>query len=284
MEDESSYHPRVIQAEAPEEEPGLFDALLCRPRTCCRTECLEPEESRTCCEVREGEVPCSFPAAPCQWTTYAEEVGEAPPRTIPPELAPPLYVPQVFDKLRLVDVLGQEEGTVVDCSPGAEERQAREEEQRRILQTVVRAFVRMMLRGVLLSLVLDDGSLLPAVCSLDRRLELLEIQVCGGEQVNLPFRDIGMVCTQEDMAAVRGAIPGGAFLDASCVALVLSGRRFLAFRFENPRAREYFEVSLGVLVAGRGTPRERDPQVPAELPPLAARLLSSSAGGLPTKC
>lgn len=255
-----SLPPLVFQVEPRGQEPGLLDALFCRSSECCRTDCPEGGDEN-CCVVREGECVVR------QWTPYAEEVRESSTEAVMPEPAL-LCVPEAFDRLRLAYIVSTDH---VD-GPG-EDGPAEDEEQRRILQAVVQGFVRALLRGVLVSLVLDDGTSLPAVCSLDRRLEVLEIQARSSPEalpeepptvsskphyrVEIPLRDISMVCTQEEIGVVREAIPGGGFLDSSCVALVLSGRRFLALSLEDPRVREYFEVSLGVLVDGRGSPRSR---------------------------
>lgn len=273
--------------EVTEERPGTGLFASCRPHACCESEIVF--DNALCCEAREDDgcvvgrgwvVPADEPQRSSEIvTTVGHTESETKGDREDTQKPPPLYVPPIFDKLHLSEVVA-----AADVRPDHPEQAKRpeEEEQRRICQTVVRAFVRSMLRGVLVSLVLDDGGSLPTLCSLDRRLEHFELQAKGGPQVVLPFRDIAMVCTQDEMHAVSGAIPGGATLDACCVALMLSGRRFLALRFGAPRTREYFEVSLGVLMAARGSPREpRAPPVAAELAPLAARLLSSSAGGLP---
>jgi len=152
-----------------------------------------------------------------------------------------LEPPPEFDQARGV-VFG-------DGAAGAS--QAVEEEQERCLQTSLKAFTRAMLRGVGVSVLLDDGRSRLAEARMDSGLTHLVLHVPNAQHP-IALGSIESVSCPEDGWLPAGAPSGGQF-DESCATLVMEGGQFLTLVFDGSRTREYFEMCLKVLILAQET-------------------------------
>lgn len=222
---------------------GLFGALFgnyCRPI---------PEDPM-CCSCRdEGEL---LTAA---WRESVEQDDSALPKFSNPGGAgggtcespasrgvpPVLQVPPEFDLVRL-DKYRE--------APSSDSRTP--EEQQRLLQVCLRSFARALLRGIRMSVLLDDGRTLLTEASLDSELTHLVLHM-PNVQCPVALRSIEKICSPDEVTAGAVLTTNQAYLDERCTTLVLRGGQFLTFVFEAFRAREYFEMCLKVVILAKGT-------------------------------
>jgi len=110
------------------------------------------------------------------------------------------------------------------------------------LQDMVKSFVREMLQGVLLDVVLEDGSLMTCRCRMDNRLVVLSLQV---REVLREIRmlDIQEVCSGDELERINTTTP----LDDLCVTLVMVNDQCVSFKFRDTLSREHFATSLKIL-------------------------------------
>jgi len=153
---------------------------------------------------------------------------------------PVLQVPPEFDLVR-IDRFGE--------SPGASSRTA--EEQQQLLQVCLRTFARALLRGIRMSVLLDDGRTLLTEASLDSELTHLVLHM-PNVQCPVALRCIEKICSPDEVSAGAVLTTNQAYLDERCTTLVLRGGQFLTFVFEASRSREYFEMCLKVVILAKG--------------------------------
>jgi hypothetical protein len=151
-----------------------------------------------------------------------------------------LQVPAEFDLVRL-DRFG--EATPSSRTP---------EEQQRLLQVCLRSFARALLRGIRMSVLLDDGRTLLTEASLDSELTHLVLHM-PNVQCPVALRCIEKICSPDEVTAGAVLTTNQAYLDERCTTLVLRGGQFLTFVFEASRSREYFEMCLKVVILAKGT-------------------------------
>lgn len=218
---------------------GFFEGLLgnfCRPHS------KPPEDIILCCSCRDdGELLTSA------WRESLEsadsEIPKLPqypcdsPRTrrgVPPVL----QVPPEFDFVRL-DRFGEASSS---RSP---------EEQQQLLQACLRSFARALLRGIRMSVLLDDGRTLLTEASLDSELTHLVLHM-PNVQCPVALRCIEKICSPDEVTAGSVLTTNQAYLDERCTTLVLRGGQFLTFVFETSKSREYFEMCLKVVILAKG--------------------------------
>lgn len=160
----------------------------------------------------------------------------APARGVPPVL----QVPPEFDIVRL-DRFGE--------GPGTSTRSP--EEQQQLLQMCLRTFARALLRGIRMSVLLDDGRTLLTEASLDSELTHLVLHM-PNVQCPVALRCIEKICSPDEVSAGAVLTTNQAYLDERCTTLVLRGGQFLTFVFEASRSREYFEMCLKVVILAKG--------------------------------
>lgn len=124
------------------------------------------------------------------------------------------------------------------------------ETQRQGLQACVRTFTRTLLRGISVSVLLDDGCTCLAEARMDSELTHLVLHVPNAQHP-VSLRSIESVAPPEEawLPQVGGARLGQ--LDLCCATLLIEGGQFLTLVFDTPRTREYFEVCLKVLILAR---------------------------------
>jgi len=220
---------------------SLFGSLL---GGYCRQEAKDP----MCCSCRdEGELltdafrrsldadDAALPKLVGQ-PLAASNSDQAAGRGVPPVL----QVPPEFDLVR-IDRFGE--------SPGASSRTA--EEQQQLLQMCLRSFARALLRGIRMSVLLDDGRTLLTEASLDSELTHLVLHM-PNVQCPVALRCIEKICSPDEVSAGAVLTTNQAYLDERCTTLVLRGGQFLTFVFEASRSREYFEMCLKVVILAKG--------------------------------
>jgi len=120
-----------------------------------------------------------------------------------------------------------------------EEQKAQEMAQ---LQTMIRDFVKEVLQGVVLDVVLEDGSLLPCKCTMDNRLTIISLQV---REIIRHIRliDVQEICSGKELQNIHTTTP----LDDFCVTFAMSNDQCVTFKFKNVAAREHFSTCMKVL-------------------------------------
>lgn len=178
---------------------------------------------------------------------------------------PVLQVPPEFDLVRL-DRFGD--------SPGASSRTP--EEQQQLLQMCLRTFARALLRGIRMSVLLDDGRTLLTEASLDSELTHLVLHM-PNVQCPVALRCIEKICSPDEVSAGAVLTTNQAYLDERCTTLVLRGGQFLTFVFEASRSREYFEMCLKVVILAKGGANMDEPEGGATAEPQNALLLPAQS-------
>lgn len=120
------------------------------------------------------------------------------------------------------------------------------EQQRSMLQTILKNFAKELTAGVVLSVVDQDGRPSDYACRLDRKMtQITMLLEDTGTTKALVFSDIERICSPEEVRNLRSANPF--FIDECCTTVVLTGQRFVTFRLESVAAREYLMLCLQVL-------------------------------------
>jgi len=120
-----------------------------------------------------------------------------------------------------------------------EEQKAREMAK---LQNMIRGFVREVLQGVHLDVVLEDASLMPCRCCMDNKLSVLSLQV-GDIVRHIAMTSIQEICSGKELKHIRTTTP----LDDLCATLVMRNDQCVTFKFKNVQAREHFATCMKVL-------------------------------------
>lgn len=110
------------------------------------------------------------------------------------------------------------------------------------LKGMMTEFVKELLQGIILNVVLEDGQLVPCLCSLDHGLGTLALRL--SEVVRqIKLVEILEICSGRELRHLRTPTP----LDDLCVTLVLKSDMCVSFKFKTIENREKFATSLKVL-------------------------------------
>mmetsp|Transcript_34237 Transcript_34237/g.91389 ORF Transcript_34237/g.91389 Transcript_34237/m.91389 type:complete len:210 (-) Transcript_34237:80-709(-) len=110
------------------------------------------------------------------------------------------------------------------------------------LEGMVKEFVRDMMRGFSLNVVLEDGSLISCRCFIDNKLALLTLQVRDVVQY-VRMTEIIEICSGRELRNIGTTTP----LDDLCVTLVMTNDQCVSFKFRDATAREHFSTCIKVL-------------------------------------
>lgn len=134
------------------------------------------------------------------------------------------------------------------------------QEQRQCLQACLRAFTRSLLRGITVSVMLDDGCTCLAEARMDSELTHLVLHVPNAQHP-VALKSIESVSLPDESWLPQVQRPHMGQVDLCCVTLIIEGGQFLTLVFDSPRTREYFEVCLKVLILAResNSPASRQP-------------------------
>lgn len=153
----------------------------------------------------------------------------------------------------------------------------RPEEQRRLLKATLQAFTRAMVSGVCMRVLLDDGRTLLTETSLDSDLTHLVLHMANAQRP-VALHAIESVCAPDDMT--QEFVANQNFVDLRCTTLLLRDGQFISFVFDSVRTREFFEVSMKLLLVVKGShrPKHRGPlpvPSPSPLPNIKPALKAS---------
>mmetsp|Transcript_89465 Transcript_89465/g.186923 ORF Transcript_89465/g.186923 Transcript_89465/m.186923 type:complete len:236 (+) Transcript_89465:327-1034(+) len=111
-------------------------------------------------------------------------------------------------------------------------------------------FVRTLLRGIIVEILLDDGTVLTPRASLNYGMTELFLSLQDIQQV-IMLEDVENIVTPSQLEDRQRCLLGGVrdHLDDRCCTLFLSTTEFVTFRFDNERHREYFATCLSLLIA-----------------------------------
>lgn len=141
-----------------------------------------------------------------------------------------------------------------------------------LVQGALSTFVRSMRAGVILEVLLDDGSTLAPEATLNADLTLLTLSVNQAEG-HIPLKEIECIASLVDLEQ-KGLLEFmQPHLDAHCCTLILESSEFVTFRFDNERHREFFAACLTLLV-----PRLAKGRTRGRAPPAAAHGGGSGSG------
>lgn len=110
------------------------------------------------------------------------------------------------------------------------------------LQGVIRDFVKEVLRGIELDVVLEDGSCMSCNCWMDSRLSVLSLRVRDVVR-EICMSDIDQICSGKELKTIRTTTP----LDKNCTTFVLANDQCVTFKFPDVQAREHFATCMKVL-------------------------------------
>lgn len=145
-----------------------------------------------------------------------------------------LHVPPDFS-VRSVDSASTGSGYV----SLTEEQKAREMMK---LQNMIREFVKEVLQGVYLDVVLEDGQLMSCRCCMDNKLSIISLQVRDIVR-QISMTEIQEICSGKELRNLRTTTP----LDDLCATLVMSNDQCVSFKFKDIPAREHFATCMKVL-------------------------------------
>mmetsp|Transcript_135429 Transcript_135429/g.235527 ORF Transcript_135429/g.235527 Transcript_135429/m.235527 type:complete len:209 (-) Transcript_135429:163-789(-) len=120
-----------------------------------------------------------------------------------------------------------------------EEQKAREMMK---LQNMIREFVKEVLQGVFLDVVLEDGQTMSCRCCMDNKLTVISLQVRDIVR-QISMTEIQEICSGKELRNLRTTTP----LDDLCTTLVMSNDQCVSFKFKDVPAREHFATCMKVL-------------------------------------
>lgn len=145
-----------------------------------------------------------------------------------------------------------------------------------LLQEAMMTFIRTLLRGVCIEVLLDDGSVLFPEASLNYELTHLILHVNENEaQRAIALKDVESVATPLDLEQRNIVTSIQPYLDERCCTLIIRDYEFVTFRFDTERLREYFASCLRLLITA---PSGEPPSAALEL---ASEVVQSGSGEAP---
>lgn len=217
---------------------GMFSGFF---RTCSPQASCTPQSCSSCQPAAAQErITVGDPSAPTDepFTLHAEsQVPRLPPRgDALGSRARRLAVPAIFTRFQFSVIytqLGATQGTLMD-------------QQKTMLQAILKHFTKDLTCGVMLTVVDQDGRCSQYFCRLDRGMTQITMQSDDSTPAKaLVLRDVERICSPEEVRNLRSSSPF--FIDECCTTVVLVGQRFVTFRLESVAAREYLMLGLQVL-------------------------------------
>jgi len=108
-----------------------------------------------------------------------------------------------------------------------------------IIHEAMSTFVRTLVRGICIEVLLDDGSVIFPQTSLNSEMTHLTLDVNEAQRA-IPLQDVESVATSTELRTKNILTSIQPYLDERCCTLVLRGFEFVTFRLDNERHREYF--------------------------------------------
>jgi len=119
-----------------------------------------------------------------------------------------------------------------------------------IIHEAMSTFVRTLVRGICIEVLLDDGSVIFPQTSLNSEMTHLTLDVNEAQRA-IPLQDVESVATSTELRTKNILTSIQPYLDERCCTLVLRGFEFVTFRLDNERHREYFAACLALLITRR---------------------------------
>jgi hypothetical protein len=130
-----------------------------------------------------------------------------------------------------------------------------------LVQEVMMSFIRTLLRGICVEVLLDDGTVLLPEASLNYELTQLILDVSDDQaqqrttdgamiqgRRNILLKDIETVATPSELARMNIMTSTQPHLDDRCCTLIIRDFEFVTFRFDTERLCEYFASCLKILI------------------------------------
>jgi len=140
-------------------------------------------------------------------------------------------------------------------------------EQPQLIQEVMMSFIRTLLRGVCIEVLLDNGSVLLPEASLNYELTHLILDVSEDQmrqrttdgvhvqgRRSIPLADIQRVATPSDLSKMNIQTSTQLFLDERCCTLIIKDFEFVTLRFDTERLCDYFASCLRILISAPSSP------------------------------
>lgn len=124
-----------------------------------------------------------------------------------------------------------------------------------LLNEAMASFIRTLLRGICIEVLLDDGSIILPETTLNYELTNLTLNV-NEVRRTIPLADVESVASLQDLERRDILTSIQPFLDERCVTLVMRDCQFVTFRLGTERHREYFAACLALLIT-RGSDEAR---------------------------
>merc|ERR1719210_3029306 len=145
-----------------------------------------------------------------------------------------------------------------------------------LVREAITTFIRTLLRGICIEVLLDDGSVLFPETSLNYELTHLMLDV-NEAQRSIPLQDVESVATPHDLRRRNILTSIQPFLDDRCCTLIIRGFEFVTFRLDTERHREYFAACLALLIARSDETEDLKHHLPGAASPVDAGAVIRSA-------
>mmetsp|Transcript_49464 Transcript_49464/g.78268 ORF Transcript_49464/g.78268 Transcript_49464/m.78268 type:complete len:229 (-) Transcript_49464:50-736(-) len=185
---------------------------------------------------------------------------------IPPEKAADEYeaeeqVSSILDQMR--------ESLRTGCERTPPETTFVASEQPQLIQEVMMSFIRTLVRGVCIEVLLDNGSVLLPEASLNYELTHLILDVSEDQmrqrttegvhvpgRRSIPLADIENVATPSDLSKMNIQTSTQLYLDDRCCTLIIKDYEFVTLRFDTERLCDYFASCLRILISAPPSPED----------------------------
>merc|ERR1719440_1587531 len=124
-----------------------------------------------------------------------------------------------------------------DCSNEAPPESDITFEDPQLVQDAMMTFIRTLLRGICIEVLLDDGAVLLPEASLNYELTHLILDVNEARRT-IALKDVESVATPADLERRNILTSIQPFLDERCCTLIIRDYEFVTFRFDTERLRE----------------------------------------------
>jgi len=147
-----------------------------------------------------------------------------------------LTVPNSFTRFQFSVIytqLGATQGTLM-------------EQQRSMLQSIVRHFTSELQTGVVIGVLDGNGRMIEYLCHMEKDMTQMVMQTEDGSTARpVVFTDIERVCSPEEVRNLRATTQ--LFIDECCTTVILTGQRCVTLKLDSVAAREYVMLCLQVL-------------------------------------
>lgn len=137
------------------------------------------------------------------------------------------------------------------CAEPDEDDDGGQQPARMLQDSMMMTFIRTLLRGICIEVLLDDGSCLFPETSLNYELTHLILDM-NEAQRSIPLRDVEGIVSPKELEARNILTSIQPFLDERCCTLIIRDFEFVTFRFDTARLREYFSTCLLMLISRDG--------------------------------